>query len=45
MITTLELFEIHNKLLKQKLIDDQPPEASFCIDPGDPIFNEPLNNI
>lgn len=42
-MTTLELFELHNKVLKQTLIDNEPPEGYFMVDPNDPIFNEPLN--
>lgn len=45
MITTLELFDLHNKVLKQTLIDNELPEAYFFTDPNDPIFNEPLNKM
>lgn len=45
MITTLELFDLHNKVLKETLIDNELPEAYFFTDPNDPIFNEPLNKI
>lgn len=42
-MTSLQQFEKHNQELKNNLIDSEPVEAYYSIDPNDPIFNQPLN--
>lgn len=38
-------FEQHNKHLKTLLIDNEPEETYFTVDPNDDIFDKPLNEL
>lgn len=44
-MTTWQIFKAHNDMLLLRLIDNEPPEATFAVDPNDPIFDKPLNNL
>lgn len=45
METTKEIFESYNKSLKEKLIDNLPPEGRFTIDPNEDIFDKSFEQI
>lgn len=42
-MNTLQQFENHNLELKNNLIDNEPAEAYYSIDPKEEIFDMPLN--
>jgi len=42
---TQQIFENHNNKLMGGLIDNELPEAYFCVDPNDPVFDKPLNEL
>lgn len=44
-MNTLQQFEKHNQELKNNLIDNEPVEAYYSIDPKEEIFDMPLKTI